>query len=315
MSGTAQTNITTSSRVAFRERVILGTVTSVPCCIFLFINVTMLFTLRSKAVFRDSSRYILLFNLLLADTIQMTLTAAVITSTYIGVMVAAKSASTDKASARKARNTLLLHLAQLGLSLLSTIHNSVVGSIARVSQDGTFEMISASASGASLIAISARLAGLRQRTAGCSVAGWSPSVPGRLTARLAMLPLHTPERRTRLTGSGFPTSAGYRVACGTLPGKDRTGIWGERSHFGSGDPPGLRLHCTRYKALAQRTASPAMPGGEAEVEEGGESSKQRPPSASFPANTRRPELRRGLWLVTYPGLLLCQISASRRSVM
>ncbi|XP_053297860.1 odorant receptor 131-2-like [Pleuronectes platessa] len=259
MSGTAQTNITTSSRVAFRERVILGTVTSVPCCIFLFINVTMLFTLRSKAVFRDSSRYILLFNLLLADTIQMTLSqllyilsvcnewlmypvcgllvmlsvitneispltlvvmsleryvavchplrhtsivtssntalaimvvwaisslnvlvhivllldfpfedldtllmkdfcgtlvmflgsmsedydrafvsfvfvsaAAVITSTYIGVMVAAKSASTDKASARKARNTLLLHLAQLGLSLLSTIHNSVVGSIARV---------------------------------------------------------------------------------------------------------------------------------------------------------------------------------------
>ncbi|CAB1425284.1 unnamed protein product [Pleuronectes platessa] len=34
------------------------------------------------------------------------------------------------------------------------------------------------------------------------------------------------------------------------------------------------------------------------------------PSASFPANTRHPELRRGLWLVTYPGLLLRQISAS-----
>ncbi|CAB1441785.1 unnamed protein product [Pleuronectes platessa] len=55
------------------ERLLFSTVTSVPCCIFLFINVTMLFTLRSKAVFCESSRYILLFNLLLADTIQMTL--------------------------------------------------------------------------------------------------------------------------------------------------------------------------------------------------------------------------------------------------
>ena len=258
MSGTAQTNITSSSRVAFRERVILGTVTSVPCCIFLFINVTMLFTLRSKAVFCESSRYILLFNLLLADTMQMTLSqlmyinavcrtrllypvcgllvmltkltnevspltlvvmsleryvavchplrhtsiitirntalaimvvwaisslnvlvhivllldfpfedldtlimtdfcgtlvmflgsmsedydraftcfvfvsaAAVITSTYIGVMVAARSASADKASARKACNTLLLHLVQLGLSLSSTVYNPILTAVSR----------------------------------------------------------------------------------------------------------------------------------------------------------------------------------------
>ncbi|XP_060942254.1 odorant receptor 131-2-like [Limanda limanda] len=257
MSRTAQTNTTTGD--ALLHRVMLGTVTSVPCCIFLFINVTMLFTLRSKAVFRESSRYILLFNLLVADTMHMTVgqimfilsvcrtrlsypvcgllvmlaiftnevspltlvvmsleryvavcqplrhatiititntalaimvvwaisslnilvhvlllldfpfedldtlqmkefcgthvmligpmsddydraftclvfvsAAAVIISTYIGVMVAARSASTDKASARKARNTLLLHLVQLGLILLSTIHNSVVGSIARI---------------------------------------------------------------------------------------------------------------------------------------------------------------------------------------
>ncbi|XP_026183419.1 odorant receptor 131-2-like [Mastacembelus armatus] len=46
-----------------------------------------------------------------------------ITSSYIGVIVAARSASTDKASAHKARNTLLLHLVQLGLSLISTMYN------------------------------------------------------------------------------------------------------------------------------------------------------------------------------------------------
>ncbi|KAF0022818.1 hypothetical protein F2P81_024799 [Scophthalmus maximus] len=177
------------------ERLLFSTLTTAPCCVFLFINVTMLFTLRSKAVFRDTCRYVLLFNLLLADTLQMTLSqllyiiaacrtrltypmcgvlnmlailtneispltlvvmsleryvavcyplrhAAIvtirntsvaialvwfsitvtITSSYVGVMVAARSASADKASARKARNTLLLHLVQLGLSLSSTVY-------------------------------------------------------------------------------------------------------------------------------------------------------------------------------------------------
>ncbi|XP_038137513.1 odorant receptor 131-2-like [Cyprinodon tularosa] len=46
-------------------------VTTVPCCVFLFINLITLFTLRSKEVFRETSRYLLLFNLLLADTLQM----------------------------------------------------------------------------------------------------------------------------------------------------------------------------------------------------------------------------------------------------
>ncbi|XP_039894873.1 odorant receptor 131-2-like [Simochromis diagramma] len=41
---------------------------------------------------------------------------------YIGVIVAARSASTDKALAFKARNTLLLNLMQLFLSLSSTIY-------------------------------------------------------------------------------------------------------------------------------------------------------------------------------------------------
>ncbi|XP_029303908.1 odorant receptor 131-2-like [Cottoperca gobio] len=54
-----------------------------------------------------------------------------IISSYIRVMIAARSASTDKASARKARNTLLLHLVQLGLSLSATIHNPLLIAISK----------------------------------------------------------------------------------------------------------------------------------------------------------------------------------------
>ncbi|XP_029028446.1 odorant receptor 131-2-like [Betta splendens] len=235
------------------ERLLFSTATGIPCCIFLLINGTMLFTLRSKAVFRDTSRYVLLYNLLLADTAQMacsqlmyvlaacgaTLTypecgvlnllgkltsdispltllvmsveryvavcfplrhASIITSrstgaaiggvwavgllnvltrgllmfrfasqhlpslqmsevcsevallvepvtntynnvytylvfvsataaitwSYVGVMVAARSASADKASAHKARVTLLLHLVQLGFTLSSTINILII---------------------------------------------------------------------------------------------------------------------------------------------------------------------------------------------
>ncbi|XP_067465285.1 odorant receptor 131-2-like [Thunnus thynnus] len=252
----SQTNITVG--LGLVERVMLTTLTTVPCCIFFFINVTMLFILRSKLVFRETSRYILLYNLLFADTVQMTLSqilyilsicrimltfpvcgvlimianltneispltlvvmsleryvavcyplrhATIITirntgvaitmvwafcslnvltrvllllnfpfqdleslqmknfcstlvmflvpisdhydkaytcflfisagvaviSSYIGVIVAARSASTDKASVRKARNTLLLHLVQLGLSLSSTIHNPLLIAISK----------------------------------------------------------------------------------------------------------------------------------------------------------------------------------------
>ncbi|XP_049447267.1 odorant receptor 131-2-like [Epinephelus fuscoguttatus] len=241
------------------ERVMISTLTTVPCCVFLFINGVMLFTLRSKTVFRETSRYILLFNLLFADTVQMVVgqllyllaacrirltypvcgvlimlakfadkvspvtlvvmsleryvavcyplrhsaiitirntavaiivvwafsslniltrvllmldfpfedleslqmkyfcgtfvmlldpmsehydnaytcflfvsAGTVVTSSYIGVMIAARSASTDKASAQKARNTLLLHLVQLGLSLVSTMHNSMLIALSRI---------------------------------------------------------------------------------------------------------------------------------------------------------------------------------------
>ncbi len=255
-----QTNITIGNQYrGILERVLFSTLTTVPCCVFLFINGTLLFTLRSKTVFRETSRYILLYNLLFADTVQLTLSqllyllaafrirlmypvcgvlnmlasltvevsvltlvvmslercvavcyplrhatiitirntrvaiivvwafssldiftrvlllldfqledlnslqmkefcakenmqlgsmsddydkaytyflfilaSVAITSSYIGVMIAARSASTDKASARKARRTLLLHLIQLGLSLSATLHNSLLRAMAKV---------------------------------------------------------------------------------------------------------------------------------------------------------------------------------------
>ncbi|XP_051250905.1 odorant receptor 131-2-like [Dicentrarchus labrax] len=257
MSTQSQTNVTIG--LGFLERVILSTLTTLPCCVFFFINGTMLFTLRSKLVFRETSRYTLLCNLLFSDTMQMALGqilyllsscrimvtypfcgllvmfanltnevspltlvvmsleryvavcyplrhATIITirntavaiivvwafcslnvlirvlllldfpfsdldslqmnhlcstlimflgsmsdiydkaytcflfvsagvaviSSYIGVVIAARSASTDKASARKARNTLLLHLVQLGLSLSSTIFNPFLLVISKV---------------------------------------------------------------------------------------------------------------------------------------------------------------------------------------
>ncbi|KAM3601451.1 uncharacterized protein V6R79_013125 [Siganus canaliculatus] len=60
--------------------------------------------------------------------------AVTVSSSYVGVTVAARSASTDKASALKARKTLLLHLVQLGLSLLSTMHAPIVVLLSRTLQ-------------------------------------------------------------------------------------------------------------------------------------------------------------------------------------
>ncbi|XP_055004652.1 odorant receptor 131-2-like [Boleophthalmus pectinirostris] len=54
----------------------------------------------------------------------------VIASCFIGVMVVAISASTDKVSADKARNTLLLHTFQLSLNLLSTMGQPFYTSVA-----------------------------------------------------------------------------------------------------------------------------------------------------------------------------------------
>ncbi|XP_042287626.1 odorant receptor 131-2-like [Thunnus maccoyii] len=250
----SQTNITVGLQYrGLLEMVLSSAPITVACCVFLFINGIMLFTLRSKSVFRETSRYILLYNLLFADTVQMALSqllyllsacriwltypvcgvlamladltnevspltlvvmsleryvavcyplrhatiitirntgvaivvvwafsslnvlirvlllldfpfeeleslqmkdfcsdiamflgpmsdhynkaftcflfvlaGVTVTCSYIGVMIAARSASTDKASAHKARNTLLLHLVQLGLSLSSTVHDPLL---------------------------------------------------------------------------------------------------------------------------------------------------------------------------------------------
>ncbi|XP_024117017.1 odorant receptor 131-2 [Oryzias melastigma] len=253
-------NITTEQRYqGTEERVLFSTLTALPCCVFLFLNATMLRSLRSKAVFRQTCRYLLLFNLLLADTMQMMLsqllhilavcritltyplcgcltslanlmtvispltlvimslerfvavcyplrhasitsmrntTAAIsaiwtlsslhiltqnlllveypfhqlqslqmvdfcsmfamllwsgsdyydkffttflfatagmaVISTYVGVIIAARSASADKALANKARNTVLLHVVQLALSVSATIFIPIIMAIARV---------------------------------------------------------------------------------------------------------------------------------------------------------------------------------------
>ncbi|KAK7925347.1 hypothetical protein WMY93_007657 [Mugilogobius chulae] len=57
------------------------------------------------------------------------LSGSVITLSFIGVMLVAVSASTDKASADKARNTLLLHMFQLSLNLMATMWRPIVNSV------------------------------------------------------------------------------------------------------------------------------------------------------------------------------------------
>ncbi|KAM3869039.1 odorant receptor 131-2-like [Diretmus argenteus] len=255
----SQTNITAGvQHQGSVERAVFTSLTTLPCCIFLYINGVMLFTMRSKAVLRETPRYILLYNLLFGDTVQLALAqllyllaackitltfpvcgiltmlcnltseispltlvvmsleryvavcyplrhaaiitirstdvaialvwtfsflniliqvilllnfpfeeldslqmndfcsalamrlnpmsdyydraytcvvflsaAGVIICSYIGVMFAARSASTGQALARKARNTVLLHLIQLGLILSSTMYSPLIIAMAR----------------------------------------------------------------------------------------------------------------------------------------------------------------------------------------
>ncbi|XP_051800188.1 odorant receptor 131-2-like [Acanthochromis polyacanthus] len=243
----------------FLEILMVSSLSTIPSCVFLYINGIMLFTLRSKTVFCETARYILLYNLLFAETVQLVLSQVLfllaadrvimtypvcgfltqltilttvispltlvvmsveryvavcyplrhadivtvrntdvsviliwmfsflnvlirlllllelpfddllnlqvkgfcssknmfvgpiseayskaftgfvftsagvaIISSYIGVAAAARSASADKASAHKARNTLLLHLVQLGLSLSSTIYTPLLIALSTV---------------------------------------------------------------------------------------------------------------------------------------------------------------------------------------
>ncbi|KAM9332763.1 odorant receptor 131-2-like [Pholidichthys leucotaenia] len=243
----------------FLELLLISAPTTTVCCVFLFINSIMIVTLRSKPVFRESSCYILLFNLLLVDTMQISVTqlfyflsvcrvrltypvcgflesivdlltsispltlvlmsleryvavchplrhatittirntrmgivmvwafglvdiliegllllefpfsdlktllmndacsdltmnlthssnlykkvytgvlfvaaAMVIMSSYVRVALVARSASVEKASAQKARNTLLLHLIQLSLCMCGTVHDTLITEIVKV---------------------------------------------------------------------------------------------------------------------------------------------------------------------------------------
>ncbi|CAN9501249.1 unnamed protein product [Ophioblennius macclurei] len=250
------------------EKMILFSVTTAICCVFLFVNCTMLFALRTKAVFRDTCRYILLYNLLFSDTVQLAVSQLLyllatfglrlsypvcgvlitisnivlrispvtlvvmsfdryvavcyplrhptivtlnktrgaicviwaissvkvfsqigsliekpydslnslqmeglcsienmlvgpiaalfdkvyentlfissgvsVSFSYIGVLVAARSASTDKVSASKAHKTLLLHLIQLGLSLASIMFKPVIIFTARTTDVSTMKRL------------------------------------------------------------------------------------------------------------------------------------------------------------------------------
>ncbi|XP_030602035.1 odorant receptor 131-2-like [Archocentrus centrarchus] len=64
------TNITVQYQ-GLPEEVMISVLTTLPSCVFLVINGIMLFTLRSKPVFRETCRYVLLYNLLFADTVQL----------------------------------------------------------------------------------------------------------------------------------------------------------------------------------------------------------------------------------------------------
>ncbi|XP_005754646.1 olfactory receptor 7A17-like, partial [Pundamilia nyererei] len=74
MSNVSESYTNMSIEVQYQDLlrvIIVSTLSTVPSFIFLFLNGTMLFTLRSKLVFRDTPRYILLYNLLFADTVQL----------------------------------------------------------------------------------------------------------------------------------------------------------------------------------------------------------------------------------------------------
>ncbi|KAM3602030.1 uncharacterized protein V6R79_023325 [Siganus canaliculatus] len=59
------------------------------------------------------------------------LVSITIMSSYIGVVFATRAVSRNKSSARKALQTLLLHLIQLSLILISTLFSAIIATIAR----------------------------------------------------------------------------------------------------------------------------------------------------------------------------------------
>ncbi|KAK6316577.1 hypothetical protein J4Q44_G00119770 [Coregonus suidteri] len=59
----------TNQRLAVPIRTFMGFLSVSPCLLFLYINTVMLYSLKSKPMFRETSRYILFGNLLFADTL------------------------------------------------------------------------------------------------------------------------------------------------------------------------------------------------------------------------------------------------------
>ncbi|XP_067112887.1 odorant receptor 131-2-like [Osmerus mordax] len=57
--------------IVFSRNILFGPVSVAPLLIFIYINGVVLFTLRCKPVFRETPRYILLYNLIFSDTFQL----------------------------------------------------------------------------------------------------------------------------------------------------------------------------------------------------------------------------------------------------
>ncbi|XP_030216484.1 odorant receptor 131-2-like [Gadus morhua] len=69
---------------ASQEMIVFCTLSVGLSCSFIYVNCVLLYTLRSKPVFRETSRYILLFNLLFADT------AYLVTSLLLYILAACR---------------------------------------------------------------------------------------------------------------------------------------------------------------------------------------------------------------------------------
>ncbi|XP_059913477.1 odorant receptor 131-2-like [Gadus macrocephalus] len=69
---------------ASQEMIVFCTISVVLSCSFIYVNCVLLYTLRSKPVFCETSRYILLFNLLFADT------AYLVTSLLLYILAACR---------------------------------------------------------------------------------------------------------------------------------------------------------------------------------------------------------------------------------
>ncbi|XP_033834390.1 odorant receptor 131-2-like [Periophthalmus magnuspinnatus] len=69
------------------ERALAGVTACLLCLVFLWVNFMMLYTLRSRAVFREAARHVLLFHLLFSDTLEMVLSQVLFVLAYVRVLL------------------------------------------------------------------------------------------------------------------------------------------------------------------------------------------------------------------------------------